>query len=300
MEDKRMFKKVLAMLLAGSMVMSSAAVVMAGESEVAEAESAVTTESAGAAESEATVESEATAESESTTESGTEKVEFRTLVENMLAKIEEATAGVDLEKKEEVLGKEFSEEGTVFSLFGKILTDIDERRSAEGEEEDESVKQALEAFASLDETDEEELDGLMEVVLLSLISEEVEEDIEEETPAKNLEIATVVANFVFESAEENKLIAEAVEATNSRLFDMLSNSLEKLKAAANDDGTMDVIEEIPEEPFEKFEEELAKVTDYINEQDGSKQPALDLLNLVHGVVDEIHLAVHGHTHEALE
>ena len=56
---------------------------------------------------------------------------------------------------------------------------------------------------------------------------------------------------------------------------------------------------IAEEPFEDFETELAKVTDYINEQEGPKQAALDLLNLVHTVVDDVHQALHGHAHRTI-
>jgi hypothetical protein len=284
-----MFKKALAMLLAGSMVMSSAMVVMAGDSEEAKSE----------AESAATAESAAATESTGAEEAENDSTDFRALAESILTKIEKAAADVDLEKKEETLGKEFSEDGTVFSLFEKVLTDIDERMSAEGKEDD-SLKEALEALGSIEEADEKELDGILEMVLLGLISDEVEEDLDEESLPEDIEIANVAASFVFEAAKENELIAEAVEATDSELFDMLSNTSEKLDEAADDDAAIVNVEEIAEEPFEKFEEELAKVTDYINEQDGPKQAALDLLNLVHDVVDEIHFAVHGHTHEALE
>ena len=69
---------------------------------------------------------------------------------------------------------------------------------------------------------------------------------------------------------------------------------------STEDEDVSIIDLISEEPFEEFEAELTKVTDYINEQEGPKQAALDLLNLVHEIVDEIHVAVHGHGHEALE
>jgi hypothetical protein len=285
-----MFKKALAMLLAGSMVMSSAMVVMAGDSEEAKAE----------VESAATAESAAATESTGAEEAENDSADFRALAESILTKIGEAVADVDLEEKEESLGKEFSEDGTVFSLFENILKDIDERRSAEGKEDEDFLKEALDALSSLEETDEKELDGILETVLLGLISDEVDEDLEEESMPEDLDVANAAASFVFEAVKENELIAEAVEATGSELFDMLSKSSEKLEEAADDDGMLVNVEEIAEEPFEKFEEELAKVTDYINEQDGPKQAALDLLNLVHDIVDEIHLSVHGHTHEALE
>jgi guanyl-specific ribonuclease Sa len=285
-----MFKKALAILLAGSMVMSSAVVVMAGDSEEAKSE----------VESVATAESAAATESTSAEEAENDSADFRALAETILTKIGEAVEAVDLEEKEEALGKEFSEDGTVFSIFENILSDIDERMSAEGKEDEGFLKEALDALGSIEEIDEKELDGILESVLLELISDEVEEDLEEESLPEDIDIANAAASFVFEAAKENELIAEAVEATGSELFDMLSTSSEKLEEAADDGVEMVNVEEIAEEPFEKFEEELAKVTDYINEQDGPKQAALDIVNLVHDVVDEIHFAVHGHTHEALE
>ena len=55
-----------------------------------------------------------------------------------------------------------------------------------------------------------------------------------------------------------------------------------------------------EASFEKFEAELAKVTDYIRNQDGNKHAALDVLELLHNIVDEFHSTVHGHVHEDME
>ena len=81
----------------------------------------------------------------------------------------------------------------------------------------------------------------------------------------------------------------------SKLFEILSDSDEE---AAEEESTA-IVEEVAEEPFEDFEEELAKVTDYINEQEGPKQAALDLLNLVHEIVDDIHASVHRRVHRAI-
>ena len=268
-----MFKKSLAIMLVGTMLFSSASAVMAAESE---ATSSVTSAV------------ESVAETESQTTESTDDVDFRALVEKMSTEIEKAAAEVDLGKKEEVLGKEFSEDGTVFSIIENILNDIQEKRTAEGKDLGDVVTEALEAFANLDETDEATLDALFEEGIFGAGPEESEA--EEESGEDAGVVAGLIAGFVFEAAKDNEQIAEAVEATDSKLFEILST----------EDEDVSIIDLISEEPFEEFEAELTKVTDYINEQEGPKQSALDLLNLVHEIVDEIHVAVHGHGHEALE
>lgn len=234
------------------------------------------------------------------TEAEPDSVDFEALKDSLLSKIGEAAAGVDLEEKEAVLGAGFSEEGTVFALLQAILADVEARKSAEGADDDETLEQALNALSSLEEVDEAELDDLLNMAVLGIIAGEVDEKLDEESKPDQIEIANTVANFVFEAVKENDLIAEAVEETGSRLFEMIENSSKELKAYVDSDGTMDVIEDIPEEPFEDFEAELSEVTEYIEAQEGPKHAALDLLDLLHDIVDEIHLALHGHTHEALE
>ena len=112
-----MFKKSLAIMLVGSMLVS-AAPVMAAESEAA---SSVTSVAESVAES---TENDAAESTESAAAEETDEVDFRALVETMVAEIEKAVAEVDLEKKEETLGKDFSEDGTVFSILENIMKDI--------------------------------------------------------------------------------------------------------------------------------------------------------------------------------
>ena len=273
-----MFKKSLAIMLVGSMLVS-AAPIMAAESE---ATSSVTSVAESVAES---------------TESGaaeeTEEVDFRALVEKMIAEIEKAVAEVDLKKKEETLGKDFSEDGTVFAILENIVKDIEEKRTAEGKDTGDNLTQVLEALTNLGETDEAELDALLEEGIVETDSEEAADDAEEEDPMAESIIANLVAGFVFEAAKENEQIAEAVEATGSNLFEILMGDETEEEADA------DLLDLVAEEPFEDFETELAKVTDYINEQEGPKQASLDLLNLVHEIVDDIHQSLHGHTHKAI-
>ena len=282
-----MFKKSLAIILVGSMLVS-AAPVMAAESE---ATSSVTSVAESVAES---TENDVAAEStESAGAEETDEVDFRTLVETMVAEIEKAAAEVDLEKKEESLGKDFSEDGTVFSILENIVKDIEEKRTAEGKDLGDNLTQVLEALTNLDETDEAELDALLEEGIHGTDTEEAADDAEEEDPMAESIIANLVADFVFEAAKENEQIAEAVEATGSNLFEILMGDETEEEADA------DLLDLVAEEPFEDFETELAKVTDYINEQEGPKQASLDLLNLVHEIVDDIHQSLHGHTHKAI-
>ena len=281
-----MFKKSLAIMLVGSMLVS-AAPVMAAESEAA---SSVTSAAESVAES---TENDAAESTESAAAEETDEVDFRALVETMVAEIEKAAAEVDLEKKEESLGKDFSEDGTVFSILENIVKDIEEKRTAEGKDLGDNLTQVLEALTNLGETDEAELDALLEEGIHGTDTEEAADDAEEEDPMAESIIANLVAGFVFEAAKENEQIAEAVEATGSNLFEILMGDETEEEADA------DLLDLVAEEPFEDFETELAKVTDYINEQEGPKQASLDLLNLVHEIVDDIHQSLHGHTHKAI-
>ena len=280
-----MFKKSLAIILVGSMLVS-AAPVMAAESEAA---SSVTSVAESVAES---TENDAAESTESAAAEETDEVDFRTLVETMVAEIEKAAAEVDLEKKEETLGKDFSEDGTVFSILENIMKDIEEKRTAEGKDLGDNLTQVLEALTNLGETDEAELDALLEEGIHGTDTEEAADDAEEEDPMAESIIANLVAGFVFEAAKENEQIAEAVEATGSNLFEILMGD-------ETEEADADLLDLVAEEPFGDFETELAKVTDYINEQEGPKQASLDLLNLVHEIVDDIHQSLHGHTHKAI-
>ena len=281
-----MFKKSLAIMLVGSMLVS-AAPVMAAESEATSSAASVAESVAETTESNATEDVESVAEStESATAEETDEVDFRALVEKMVAEIEKAAAEVDLEKKEETLGKDFSEDGTVFSILENIAKDIEEKKTAEGKDLGDDLTQVLDALANLGETDEAELDALLEEGI-------VEEDAEaEESTPDDGTIANLVAGFVFEAAKENEQIAEAVKTTGSNLFEILMGD-------ESEEAEADLLDLLAEEPFEDFETELAKVTDYINEQEGPKQAALDLLDLVHTIVDDVHQALHGHTHREI-
>ena len=284
-----MHKKVLAILLTASMVMSAPMAVMAGEADSTASGQEV--ESAAAAEDDAQTTESAAEE----TESAAEEVDFRELVKAYMTEIGEAVANVDLAEKIALTGDEFSEEGTVFTLFEDILTDIVERLNADGAENDSIIDQALEAISSLGEMDESELDGTVAEALQSILGNE-----EGEGTGLDLDISNAIVTFVVETAKANKMVANAVKETGAKLFESLTDISKQIQPVVNDDGTMDVVDDGSEESFEKFEAELEKVMDYIRQQDGNKHAALDILELLHNIVDEFHYTVHGHAHEDME
>ena len=305
-----MHKKVLAILLTASMVMSTPMAVMAGEADSTvsgqEVESAaaaeddaqttasVAEEAESVAEETASVAEEAESAAEEA-ESDAEEIDFRELVKAYMTEIGEAVANVDLAEKIALTGDEFSEEGTVFTLFEDILTDIVERLNADGVENDSIIDQALEAVSSLGEMDESELDGTVAEALQSILGNE-----EGEGSGLDLDISNAIVTFVVETAKANKMVANAVKETGAKLFESLTDISKQLQPVVNDDGTMDVVDDGSEESFEKFEAELEKVMDYIRQQDGNKHAALDILELLHNIVDEFHYTVHGHAHEDME
>ena len=212
-----------------------------------------------------------------------------------MTEIGEAVANVDLAEKIALTGDEFSEEGTVFTLFEDIMTDIVERLNADGVENDSIIDQALEAVSSLGEMDESELDGTVAEALQSILGNE-----EGEGSGLDLDISNAIVTFVVETAKANKMVANAVKETGAKLFESLTDISKQIQPVVNDDGTMDVVDDGSEESFEKFEAELEKVMDYVRQQDGNKHAALDILELLHNIVDEFHYTVHGHAHEDME
>ena len=320
-----MHKKVLAVLLTASMVMSAPMAVMAGEADSAvsgqevesaaaaeddaqttasvaeEAESAVEEAASVAEEAESVAEETASVAEEAESaaeeaESDAEEIDFRELVKAYMTEIGEAVANVDLAEKIALTGDEFSEEGTVFTLFEDILTDIVERMNADGTENDSIIDKALEAISSLGEMEEAELDGTLAEALQSILGNEEGED----TGALDLDISNAIVTFVVETAKANKMVANAVKETGAKLFESLTDISKQLQPAVNDDGTIDIVDDGSEASFEKFEAELEKVMDYIRQQDGNKHAALDILELLHRIVDDFHYTVHGHVHEDME
>ena len=88
----------------------------------------------------------------------------------------------------------------------------------------------------------------------------------------------------------------AIEATGSRMLEMLKNINDRLQKYLEKNGTLIQVEDVDEAPFIAFEAELAKVREYI-EKDGTHSRALGMLDLLHEYVDDIHQAIDSDTHE---
>ena len=228
-----------------------------------------------------------------TESAGTEQIETHALSTAIISAIIEAVENVDMEAKEAVIGDEFSEDGTVFSLLEDVLTDINDKRGEAEKEVSESLTQSLGILASLGEDEEmteEDLDTLLGLMLLDLIAEEEESD--EDALLTDLAAAEFFINLILDTAESNEVIAEAVEATDSSLFEILEQTLAALEKYADEDGTMYVVSETEDNYFDEFEAELNKVGDYINTMEDPKQSAFDLLVLIRVIADEVQSAIY--------
>ena len=204
----------------------------------------------------------------------------------------EAAMDVDLEGKQSV-GTEFPEDGHVLSLLEDVMTEISEIRSEEDLGDEETLSQALYGLTSLgedDEISEEELDDLLGLMLLAGETKSAEMESEEVDIPSYFMVVGDFADFVVKTVEDNEVIAEAVGATDSSLFEILESFTDENKETVDDRDAL----------FEELEVELEKVTDHINTMEGPKQAALDLLDLVHTIADELHAFYYGHTHEIAE
>ena len=78
----------------------------------------------------------------------------------------------------------------------------------------------------------------------------------------------------------------------------LVNTGEKLKAYLKDNKTLHEVKDVDEAPFVAFEAEFAKLRDYIaGLEEGKRDKALAVLDLLHEFIDDIHQFVDGHAHE---
>ena len=109
-----------------------------------------------------------------------------------------------------------------------------------------------------------------------------------------------ILKATYDTMMENEVITAALEATGSRLPEMLVNTGERLKNYLRENETLPEVKDVDEAPFIAFEAEFAKLRDHIaGLEDGTvgKAKALGVLDLLHEYVDDIHQAVDGHAHE---
>ena len=226
----------------------------------------------------------------------TEKVDMNRLIDQLLNDVINATVRVDVEEAKKAGATPESSKGNVFTVLNKVLSDIAEAKAKQGKENED-----LQKLLILDpDADEKEIEALSALVLLGLIAEADEKAAKEgETdPAVSIANANNILKAVYEGCKANETLAAAVKATDSRLFEMLEENNKRIKEYVEKNGALTVVMiEIDEKSYAEFEAEIKKVEDYLKGTEGLKQGALDLLSLLHAVMDDIHGAIDGHSHD---
>ena len=228
----------------------------------------------------------------------TEKVDMNNLIDKLLNDVVNAAVRVDVEEANKAGATPESSKGNVFTVLNKVLSDIAEAMAKEGKQ-NEGLNKLLSIVndpETLKSADEKELEILSSLALLAILANEEEKAATwtEEDDAKAITIASGLLKTVYEACKEN----EAVKATDSKLFEMLEENNRQIKEYVEKNGYLEVIHlEADEKAYEEFEAEIKKLEDYLNGIEGKKQSALDLLSLLHAVLDDIHEAIDGHTHD---
>ena len=213
----------------------------------------------------------------------------------MFYAILEAAMDVDLEEKAAAGDDGFSEDGTVFSLLEDVLTEITEGTGEDGTEDEDTLSQLVYGLSTLgeeDEMSEEELDDLLGLMLLAIGAEEEETESEAVDLSSYSVIGYDIAAYVIAAVEANEVIAEAVEATDSTLFEILESFIDADANNADADALNARLADL--------EAELEKVADYIDTTEGPKHAALDLLGIVDTIADESIAYYYGHTYADAE
>ena len=233
----------------------------------------------------------------------TEKVNMIRLIGQILSDIQNIAVRVD-EKlaKADAAGNQNVSSGNVFAVLNKALTEVAEAMAKEGKQNEDLNKllSIVNDPETLKNADEKELEILSSLALLAILANEEEKAATwtEEDDAKAITIASGLLKTVYEACKENETLAAAVKATDSKLFEMLEENNRQIKEYVEKNGYLEVIHlEADEKAYEEFEAEIKKLEDYLNGIEGKKQSALDLLSLLHAVLDDIHEAIDGHTHD---
>lgn len=239
----------------------------------------------------------AMAETAVETPAETKKVDMNHLIDQLLNDIINATVRVDVEESKKAGATPESSKGNVFTVLHQVLTDIAEAKAKQGKENEDLSK--LLTFDP--DADEKEIEALYALVLLGLIAEADEKaaNLEGEAdPAVSITNANNILKAVYEGCQANETLAAAIKATESKLFEMLEESNKHIKEYVEKNGALTVVTiEIDETAYAEFEAEIKKLEDYLKASEGPKQGALDLLSLLHAVMDDIHEAIDGHSHD---
>ena len=230
------------------------------------------------------------------------EVDHFALVGEMLNDLGEAISKVDLDKIKEKSGGKLEITGSVYAVFEKVLKNMLADEAAQKPESAETINQVLEMLGRLKEEDvtAEEAEAVFALVFvgLALSGEDESAAAEQVDPEVDFLRSSHILRATYDTMMENDTIKEALEAVNSRLPEMLVNTGEKLKAYLKDNKTLHEVKDVDEAPFVAFEAEFAKLRDYIaGLEEGKRDKALAVLDLLHEFIDDIHQFVDGHAHE---
>ena len=232
----------------------------------------------------------------------TKKVDMNMLIYKLLFDIQSAVVRVDMEDlKARSTATPGASDGNVFAVLKKVLTDAAEAMDKEGKkiEDMDKLLAYIEDPEITKNADEKEYELLSSLAILAMI-ENAKEDAAAQEAAEDLMTVAIANNIlkrVFAACKENEALNAAVKATGSKLFEMLDKSNTYIKEHVEKVGEVEVVTiEVDEKPYEDFEAEIKKLEDYLNASEGQKQSALDLLSLLHTVIDDVHEAIDGHSH----
>lgn len=231
------------------------------------------------------------------------EVDHFALVGEMMKDLEEAIIKVNLDDVKAKAGDSFDITGSVYAVYEKIVNNILADEAIKEKESEENMSKILETIGKLAETDmtEEEAESVLALLFLgAAASEEELAAAEEIDPEVDFLRSSHILKATYETMMENEVVKAALEATGSRLPEMLVNSGEMMKKYLEENKTLHKVDDVDEAPFVAFEAEFAKLRDHIEGlEDGTvgKAKALGVLNLLHEYVDDIHEAVDGHTRE---
>ncbi len=221
-----------------------------------------------------------------TTTPAEEDAKLSELLKELFTDIQTSVASVDLSKLSD---QSLSGEDSNYAVFEQVLENI----LKDVGEEAEGVKEALEFIEGLKETigedAQETAEAIFSMILLGLAGEEEEAD-------KDVDVEEAIGGIIralTEALEENDLIAKAVEETGSALFDLIASTYQHIRDEAA--AGKEPYEALGEEIFASFEAEIAKVLEYLKGLDADQHPnkALDLVELFHEAIDDIHKYVDG-------
>ncbi len=210
----------------------------------------------------------------------TKKVDMNMLIYKLLFDIQSAVVRVDMEDlKARSTATPGASDGNVFAVLKKVLTDAAEAMDKEGKkiEDMDKLLAYIEDPEITKNADEKEYELLSSLAILAMI-ENAKEDAAAQEAAEDLMTVAIANNIlkrVFAACKENEALNAAIKATEVEVVTI----------------------EVDEKPYEDFEAEIKKLEDYLNASEGQKQSALDLLSLLHTVIDDVHEAIDGHSHE---